>query len=283
MVDPAAPVVRFAPSPTGLLHVGNVRAALFNWLFAKRHGGTFILRLDDTDRARSKPEYEAAIERDLQWLGLDWARKEKQSDRLPHYDAARDKLIASGRLYACYETPEELEFKRKRLLAQGRPPVYDRAALKLSDADRARLEGEGRRPHWRFKLASEEVRWDDLVRGPQHIDEASQSDPVLVRADGSYLYSFTSVVDDIAFAITHVIRGEDHVTNSGAQIQMFRALDAARARLRPSAAAGRCGGRRPEQAHRLAVGRRVARARHRGAGDLARCWRGSAPPIRSSR
>ena len=226
MVDSAAPVVRFAPSPTGLLHVGNVRAALFNWLFAKRHGGTFILRLDDTDRARSRPEYEAAIERDLQWLGLDWARKEKQSDRLAHYDTARDTLIAAGRLYACYETPEELEFKRKRLLAQGRPPVYDRAALKLSDADRARLEGEGRRPHWRFKLVAEEVRWDDLVRGPQHIDEASQSDPVLVRADGSYLYSFTSVVDDIAFAITHVIRGEDHVTNSGAQIQMFRALGA---------------------------------------------------------
>ena len=226
MVDSAAPVVRFAPSPTGLLHVGNVRAALFNWLFAKRHGGTFILRLDDTDRARSRPEYEAAIERDLQWLGLDWVRKEKQSDRLAHYDAARDKLIAAGRLYACYETPEELEFKRKRLLAQGRPPVYDRAALRLSDADRARLEGEGRRPHWRFKLAAEEVRWDDLVRGPQHIDEASQSDPVLVRADSSYLYSFTSVVDDIAFAITHVIRGEDHVTNSGAQIQMFRALGA---------------------------------------------------------
>jgi len=226
MADPA-PVARFAPSPTGLLHVGNVRTALFNWLFAKRHGGTFILRLDDTDRTRSKPEYEAAIERDLKWLGLDWALKERQSERLAHYDAARDKLIAAGRLYACYETPEELDFKRKRLLAQGRPPVYDRAALRLSDADRARLEGEGRRPHWRFKLAPEEVRWNDLVRGPQHIDEASQSDPVLVRADGSYLYSFTSVVDDIAFAITHVIRGEDHVTNSAAQIQMFRALDAA--------------------------------------------------------
>src|SRR5262249_17871423 len=135
-------------------------------------------------------------------------------------------LITAGRLYACYETPEELEFKRKRLLAQGRPPVYDRAALKLGDAERARLEGEGRRPHWRFKLASEQVRWNDLVRGPQHIDEASQSDPVLVRADGSYLYSFTSVVDDIAFGITHVIRGEDHVTNTGAQIQMFRALGA---------------------------------------------------------
>ena len=222
-----APIVRFAPSPTGLLHVGNIRAALFNWLFAKRNGGTFILRLDDTDRLRSKPEFEAGIERDLEWLGLDWARKEKQSDRLAHYDAARDVLIAAGRLYPCYETPEELEFRRKRLLSQGRPPVYDRAALKLSDADRARLEGEGRRPHWRFKLVSEEVRWDDLVRGPQHIDEASQSDPVLVRADGTYLYSFTSVVDDIAFAITHVIRGEDHVTNSGAQIQMFQALDAA--------------------------------------------------------
>src|SRR5829696_3129879 len=223
---PSNPVVRFAPSPTGLLHVGNVRAALFNWLFAKRHGGTFILRFDDTDRQRSKPEYEAAIERDLSWLGLDWARKERQADLLPHYDAARDRLIAIGRLYPCYETPEELEFKRKRMLSQGRPPIYDRAALKLGDADRARLEGEGRRPHWRFKLATEEVRWDDLVRGPQHIDEASQSDPVLVRADGSYLYSFTSVVDDIAFAITHVIRGEDHVTNSAAQIQIFRALDA---------------------------------------------------------
>ena len=222
-----APIVRFAPSPTGLLHVGNIRAALFNWLFAKRNGGTFILRLDDTDLARSKPEYETAIERDLLWLGLDWTRKEKQSDRLAHYDAARDRLIASSRLYPCYETPEELEFRRKRLLAQGRPPVYDRAALKLSDADRVRLEGEGRRPHWRFRLASEEVRWDDLVRGPQHIDEASQSDPVLVRADGTYLYSFTSVVDDIAFGITHVIRGEDHVTNSGAQIQIFQALDAA--------------------------------------------------------
>ena len=222
-----APIVRFAPSPTGLLHVGNIRAALFNWLFAKRNGGTFILRLDDTDLARSKPEFEAAIERDLLWLGLDWARKEKQSDRLAHYDTARDRLVRAGRLYPCYETPDELEFRRKRLLSQGRPPVYDRAALKLSDADRARLEGEGRRPHWRFKLVSEEVRWDDLVRGPQHIDEASQSDPVLVRADGTYLYSFTSVVDDIAFAITHVIRGEDHVTNSGAQIQMFQALDAA--------------------------------------------------------
>ena len=219
------PVVRFAPSPTGLLHVGNIRAALFNWLFARRHGGKFILRLDDTDRARSTPQYEAAIERDLAWLGLAWDIKERQSDRLAHYDTARDALIASGRLYPCYETPEELEFKRRRLLAQGRPPVYDRAALKLDDAARKALEGEGRRPHWRFKLTAGQVRWNDLVRGAQHVDEASQSDPVLVRADGSYLYSFTSVVDDIAFGITHVIRGEDHVTNTGAQIQVFEALD----------------------------------------------------------
>jgi glutamyl-tRNA synthetase len=221
------PIVRFAPSPTGLLHVGNIRAALFNWLFARRHGGRFVLRLDDTDRQRSKPEFETAIERDLTWLGLGWDVKKRQSDRLPHYDTAREKLIASGRLYACYETPEELDFKRKRLLAQGRPPVYDRAALKLDAAARAKLEGEGRKPHWRFKLAAEEVRWNDLVRGPQHVDEASQSDPVLVRADGSYLYSFTSVVDDIDMAITHVIRGEDHVTNTGAQIQMFEALGGA--------------------------------------------------------
>ena len=223
----AAPIVRFAPSPTGLLHVGNIRAALFNWLFARRHGGEFVLRLDDTDTQRSKPEYETAIEEDLTWLGLVWDRKERQSDRLSTYDAARDRLIGSGRLYPCYETPEELDFRRKRLLAQGRPPVYDRAALKLDAAQRAKLEAEGRRPHWRFKLAAEEVRWDDLVRGPQHVDEASQSDPVLVRADGSYLYSFTSVVDDIDMAITHVIRGEDHVTNTGAQIQMFQALGAA--------------------------------------------------------
>jgi glutamyl-tRNA synthetase len=222
-----APIVRFAPSPTGLLHVGNVRAALFNWLFARRHGGKFILRLDDTDRTRSKPEYEAAIERDLQWLGLAWDIKERQADRLRHYDSARDKLVAVGRLYPCYETPEELEFKRKRLLAQGKPPIYDRAALKLDAAQRAKFESEGRKAHWRFKLVSEEVRWDDLVRGPQHVDEASQSDPVLVRADGSYLYSFTSVVDDIAFAVSHVIRGEDHVTNTGAQIQMFQALGGA--------------------------------------------------------
>ncbi len=226
MVTPT-PVVRFAPSPTGLLHVGNVRAALFNWLFARRHGGTFILRLDDTDRQRSEARFEQAIEQDLAWLGLDWARKERQSDRLAHYDAARDRLVAAGRLYPCYETPDELELKRNLLRSQGKPPIYDRMALRLDAAERARLEAEGRKPYWRFRLDSEEVRWDDLVRGPQHVDEASQSDPVLVRDDGTYLYSFTSVVDDIAFGVSHVIRGEDHVTNTGAQIQLFRALGAA--------------------------------------------------------
>lgn len=178
----------------------------------------------EPDRARSKPEFEAAIERGLGWLGLGWDIKERRFDRLDHYDKARDALIASGRLCPCYETPEELEFKRRRLLSQGRPPVYNRAALKLDAAARGKLEDQGRKPHWRFRLAAEQVRWNDLVRGAQHVDEASQSDPVLVRADGSYLYSFTSVVDDIDFAVTHVIRGEHHVTNTGAQIRMFEAL-----------------------------------------------------------
>ncbi len=222
----ALPVVRFAPSPTGRLHVGNARAALLNWLFARRHGGSFILRLDDTDRERSTEAFARDIEEDLRWLGLHWDRLERQSARFADYDAARDRLVAAGRLYPCYETPEELEFRRKRLLARGRPPVYDRAALRLTDADRARLEAEGRKPHWRFLLESGDVRWNDLVRGPQHIDESSQSDPVLIRADGTYLYTLPSVVDDIAFGITHVIRGEDHVTNTGAQIQLFRALGA---------------------------------------------------------
>jgi glutamyl-tRNA synthetase len=222
-----APIVRFAPSPTGQLHVGNARAALFNWLFARRHGGTFVLRLDDTDRERSTEEFAQGIQDDLRWLGLDWDRLERQSARLVAYDAARDRLIAAGRLYACYETPQELEFRRKRLLAQGRPPVYDRAALRLTDADRAKLEAEGRAPHWRFRLEPGDVRWRDLVHGEQHIDESSQSDPVLIRADGTYLYTLPSVVDDIDFAITHVIRGDDHLTNTGTQIQLFRALGAA--------------------------------------------------------
>ncbi len=218
--------VRFAPSPTGRLHVGNIYIALANWLFARRQGGVFVLRLDDTDRDRSTAEFAAGIEEDLHWLGLEWHEKVRQSDRFASYDAAVAKLKAAGRLYPCYETPEELEFKRKSQLQRHLPPVYDRAALRLTDAERARLEAAGQRPHWRFLLELRDVRWDDLVRGPQHIDEASQSDPVLVRVDGSYLYTLPSVVDDIELAITHVIRGADHVTNTGTQAQLFQALGA---------------------------------------------------------
>jgi glutamyl-tRNA synthetase len=218
--------VRFAPSPTGRLHVGNIYIALANWLFARRQGGTFILRLDDTDRERSTAAFAAGIEEDLTWLGLDWQEKVRQSARFPSYEAAVAKLKAAGRLYPCYETPEELELKRKSQLQRHLPPVYDRAALKLADSDRTRLESAGLRPHWRFLLEHKDVRWDDLVRGPQHIDEASQSDPVLVRADGSYLYTLPSVVDDIELTVTHVIRGADHVTNTGTQVQLFQALGA---------------------------------------------------------
>ena len=216
--------VRFAPSPTGLLHIGNTRAALLNWLFACRHGGSFLLRLDDTDRERSTPEFAAAIERDVRWLGLDWDRFARQSDRLDRYAAAAEALKAAGRLYPCYETAEELGLKRKAQLAQHKPPLYDRAALRLTDADRARLEAEGRRPHWRLLLEHVPVAWNDMIRGPQHFEGRDLSDPVLIREDGQPLYTFASVVDDIELGITHVIRGEDHVANTAVQIQLYRAL-----------------------------------------------------------
>jgi glutamyl-tRNA synthetase len=218
--------VRFAPSPTGRLHVGNVYIALHNWLYARKAGGEFLLRLDDTDRERSTEDFANGIKADLEWLGLSSNLFDRQSVRLAIYDAAADKLRAAGRLYPCYESAEELSLKRKVQLGQGRPPIYDRAALKLTDADRAKLEAEGVKPHWRFKLEPRDVAWADLVRGAQHVDETSQSDPVLVRENGSYLYTFTSVVDDIAFGITQVIRGNDHVTNTATQIQIFEALGA---------------------------------------------------------
>jgi glutamyl-tRNA synthetase len=221
------PTVRFAPSPTGRLHAGNIRTALFNFLFARKTGGRFILRLDDTDTERSTEEFADGIREDLAWLGLVWADEARQSDRFARYAAAVERLKASGRLYPAYETPEELELKRKRQLARGRPPVYDRAALKLTVEERAKLEADGLRPHWRFKLEQRDVVWDDLVRGRQHVDAASLSDPVLVRADGTYLYTLPSVVDDIDLDITHVIRGEDHVANTAPQIQLFEALGAA--------------------------------------------------------
>lgn len=218
------PVVRFAPSPTGKLHVGNVRTALINWLFSKANDGKFILRIDDTDTERSTKAYEDGLKEDLSWLGLEWAETFNQSDRFADYDSAADKLRDSGLLYACYETADELDRQRKLARATGKPPIYNRAALKLSEDDKAALEAEGRKPHWRFKLSGDRVEWTDLVRGEQSIDTSSLSDPILIREDGSYLYTLPSCVDDIDANITHVVRGEDHVTNSGAQIEIFRAL-----------------------------------------------------------
>ncbi len=217
---------RFAPSPTGLLHVGNARTALVTWLYAKAAGGTFVLRLDDTDEDRSTEEFAQAIRDDLIWLGLAWDEEHKQSDRLDRYAEVIEKLKQDGRLYACYETPQELERKRKLQLAQRKPPVYDRAALDLSSEQIAAYEAEGRQPHWRFKLDREVVEWDDLVRGKVVIDMASVSDPVVIRSDGSPLYHLCSVVDDADMAITHVVRGEDHVTNTAEHIQMFKAIGA---------------------------------------------------------
>ncbi len=218
--------VRFAPSPTGRLHVGNVRTALVNWLFARNQAGVFVLRIDDTDLERSTPEHEAAIDTDLTWLGLTWDERYKQSERFPIYQAAADRLKSMGKLYPAYETQEELGLRRKVQLSRGLPPVYDRAALKLTPDERAALEAEGRRPHWRFRLDGRRVKWHDLVRGECEVDTTSMSDPVLIREDGAFLYTLPSVVDDIDMEITHVIRGEDHVANTGTQIEIFQALGA---------------------------------------------------------
>lgn len=231
------PTVRFAPSPTGRLHIGNIRTAVLNYLLALKTGGTFILRLDDTDRERSTEAFAEGIRADLRWLGFAWQREERQSARLARYAEVAETLKAAGRLYACYETEEELDRKRKRQLARGLPPIYDRTGLRLTDLDRARLEAEGRRPYWRFRLPNTEattglepqptiVSWNDLIRGDQTVDLGSLSDPVLIREDGTPLYTFAGVVDDIDFAITHIVRGEDHVTNSGVQIAIFEALGA---------------------------------------------------------
>ncbi|MGB8274451.1 MAG: glutamate--tRNA ligase [Alphaproteobacteria bacterium] len=223
--------VRFAPSPTGFLHVGNARVALVNFLFARKHQGRFVLRIDDTDRERSRPEFVDAIEQDLGWLGLAWDKEIRQSDRLALYAEALEKLKAGRRAYACYETPEELETKRRLQLAKGRPPVYDRAGLSLTDADKRKLESEGRRPHWRFLLSDARIVWDDLVHGEIGFEPDSLSDPVLIRSDGQPLYAFTSVVDDVALTISHILRGDDHIANSAAQTQMFEALGHACPRL----------------------------------------------------
>jgi len=215
---------RFAPSPTGHIHIGNLRSALMNYLIARKARGTFILRLDDTDRERSKQEYADGIMRDLEWLGLNWDRVERQSDRLDRYAEAAEGLRTTGRLYEVFETPTELDLKRKKQLNMGRPPVYDRAGLALTDEQKAAMRAEGREGYWRFRLDHERIEWEDGIIGPVSIDAASVSDPVLIRADGQVLYTFASSVDDIDMGVTHIVRGADHVTNTATQIQIMRAM-----------------------------------------------------------
>ncbi len=216
---------RFAPSPTGSLHVGNIRAALHNWMFAHAQGGRFVLRIDDTDAERSEERFVDGIRADLGWLGLDPDLEVRQSERFALYQARFDALVAAGRIYPAYETAQELDLKRKILLGRGLPPVYDRAALSLSQADRAQLEADGVRPHWRFRLDHDApIAWDDLIRGPQAFDAKTMSDPVVRRADGSWLYMLPSAIDDADLGITHVVRGEDHVSNTALQLQMFEAM-----------------------------------------------------------
>ncbi len=217
-------IVRFAPSPTGRIHIGNSRVAILNWLFAKKSRGQFILRYDDTDTARSTKEFETGIATDIAWLGITPDRVEWQSRRFERYDELAAKLRENGHLYACYESADELDRRRKRQQARGVPPVYDRAGLKLTAEEKAAFEAQGRKPHWRFKLSHSMIEWNDLIRGPVHIDTSTQSDPVLVREDGTYLYTLPSVIDDIDFGVTHVIRGEDHVVNTATQIEITEAL-----------------------------------------------------------
>lgn len=223
--------VRFAPSPTGMLHIGNVRTAFITWLFAQRNNGYFLLRIDDTDLERSKPEFEAAIYESLTWLGMGWDELAHQSKRLDRYAEIIEKLKADGRLYACYETPEELSLKRKSQLSQGLPPIYDRGALKLTLEQKAKFEAEGRKPHWRFLMKDEPIIWQDLIRGDVRFEGKDISDPVLIREDGSPLYHLCSVIDDADFGMTHIIRGEDHVSNTAAHLQMFDAIGFKRPQL----------------------------------------------------
>jgi glutamyl-tRNA synthetase len=218
---------RFAPSPTGDLHVGNIRAAIHNWLYARKAGGQFLLRIDDTDRARSEERFVENIRSDLAWLGISPDNEVRQSERFALYEAGFDRLVAAGRIYACYESSEELDIRRKILLSRGLPPVYERTSLSLSAEEKAGKEAAGITPHWRFKLDhAVSISWTDMVRGDQHFDPATLSDPVIRRADGSWLYMLPSVIDDIDMAVTDVVRGEDHVSNTAVQIQMFTALGA---------------------------------------------------------
>ncbi|MBN9146204.1 MULTISPECIES: glutamate--tRNA ligase [unclassified Novosphingobium] len=220
-------VTRFAPSPTGMLHIGNIRTALHNWMLAQRSGGKFLLRIDDTDGARSREEYVEGIRADLAWLGLNIEGEERQSARFALYEGEFAKLMEAGRVYRCYETAQELDLKRKVLLSRGLPPIYDRAALALTEADHEAKAAAGEAPHWRFLLDRDEpIAWEDGVRGAQHFDPATMSDPVIRRADGSWLYMLPSVIDDIDMGVTQILRGEDHVSNTATQVQMFTALGA---------------------------------------------------------
>lgn len=217
-------VTRFAPSPTGYIHVGNLRTALMNYLIARKTGGTFILRIDDTDQERSKQEYVDALKADLEWLGLQWDREERQSARGERYAEAAGQLRAAGRFYECFESPTELDLKRKKQLNMGKPPVYDRTSLRLSEDEKAALRAEGREGYWRFQLDQERIEWEDGILGPISIDAASVSDPVLIKASGQVLYTFASSVDDTDMGVTHIVRGADHVTNTATQIQIIRSL-----------------------------------------------------------
>ena len=218
-------ITRFAPSPTGLLHLGNIRTALINWLYARTHNGKFILRIDDTDKERSKDEYISKIKYDLEWLGIDYDDTFNQSSRFERYREQFEKLKADGRIYPCYETPEELERKRKLQMASGGKQVYDRSSLSLTDEEKRAYEDDGRKPHWRFLLQTERLKWNDLLKGELDIDLTSLSDPVLFREDGVPLYTFSSAVDDIDYNITNVIRGDDHTSNTAVQIEIINAID----------------------------------------------------------
>lgn len=216
--------LRFAPSPTGLLHVGNARLAIANFLYARHHKGSFLLRMDDTDTERSKKEYEEAIVRDLSWLGLNWDETARQSERFTRYHEVIEQLKISGRLYPCFESELELKLKREQRLRAGKPPIYDRAMLKMTEEQRARAEENGKKPYWRFKLSDTIRHWDDLVMGQCKVKLTSVSDPVLLRADGTILYTLASVIDDMDMGITHILRGEDHLTNTGVQLDLVEAV-----------------------------------------------------------
>lgn len=218
-------ITRFAPSPTGMLHVGNIRAALLNWLYARKYNGEFILRFDDTDLERSKQEYKDAIEKDLKFLNLNWNQTFNQLSRLDRYEEVKKLLLDEKRLYACYETPEELELKRKFQLSKGMPPIYDKAALKLTEEQAQKYIEQGRKPHYRFLVNHKPIVWQDMIKGEVKYEGKALSDPIVIRADGSMTYMLCSVIDDIDYAITHIIRGEDHVSNTAIQIQMFEALN----------------------------------------------------------